>query len=396
MNGKGALLLALALLLLALAGCGAGQVTVVVTSEPPPGYVIVVVTSEPPSGQVTVVVTQPPPTSEAGIEVLEATFAHGLSEQMEPVDPGASFAPDETVYLSVKIKGRPEVGLVTAHFYLGDAPIAEASVDLADVNSGLLFSIGENTYAGYTLTHTDPFPLSDNYRAELFYDGVPLGSTAFRVVPPGEAIPSQVTQVVLAQGADENYNPVEPTTVFSFNQTVYLVGRGDLGLGTWLQAEWYVGGQLDDAGTRSVTAEENLQDVGFAFSFLPEGGWPPGEHFVVLNMNDQEVGRYAFTVVASGGEAPLDELAFWDIFPLPEDAEIAPVVEGIDLGFSTDLTEPELFDYYAAWLSDQGWHQQAPTEARDRPARQTWRKDGAELVIEVQGLDDAGRTVAWV
>jgi hypothetical protein len=313
MNGKGILLLTLALLLLALAGCGtrqvivvvasetpSGYVTVVVTPGPPSGYVTIVVTPEPPSGQAAVVPTLPPPTPEASIEVLEATFAHGLSEQMEPLDAGASFASDETVYLSVKIKGRPKAGLVTAHFFFGDVPIAEATVDLADANSGLLFSIGENTYVGYTLSHTDPFPLSENYRAELFYDGVPLGSTAFGIVPRAEAIPSLVAQVVLALGADENYNPVEPTTVFKSDQTVYLVGRGDLGLDTWLQAEWYVGGQLDDAGTRSLTAQENLQDTAFAFSFMPEGGWPPGEHVAVLIMNDREVGRYTFTVVASG------------------------------------------------------------------------------------------------
>jgi hypothetical protein len=276
-----------AVLLLALAGCGAGQVTVVVTPEPPSGQVIIV--------------TMPPPTPEAGIEVLGATFAHGLSEQMEPVNPGTDFLSDETVYLSVKIKGRPAEGLVTARFYLGDSSIAEASVDLADVNSGLLFSIGESTYAGYTLTHAEPLPLSDNYRAEVFYNDVPLGSTAFRVVPPQEAIPSQITQVVLAKGTDESYNPIEPSNVFSFDQTVNLVGRGDLGLDTWLQAEWYIGGQLDDAGTRSLTAQENLQDVGFAFSYLPEGGWPTGEHYVVLIMNDEEVGRYSFTIVESGG-----------------------------------------------------------------------------------------------
>ena len=315
MKGKWALLLVLALLLPAAAGCGGEAsppvVTLVVTSAPPTAYITVVVTSEPssgdvqvvdtaepPSGQPAVVATEPPPPPEAGIEVLEATFAHGLSEQMEPVDPGDTFAPDETVYLSVKIKGRPEAGLVAAHFFFGDMPLAEATVDLADVNSGLLFSIGENTYAGYTLTHAEPFPLSDNYRAELFYNDEPLGSAAFRVVPPAEAIPSQITQAVLARGVDESYNPVEPATEFAYDEVVYLAGRGDLGLSTWLQAEWYVGGRLDDAGTRSLTAQENLQDVPFSFSYLPEGGWPPGEHYVVLIMDDREVGRYPFTIAA--------------------------------------------------------------------------------------------------
>jgi hypothetical protein len=300
--------LALALLSLALAGCGGeqvivvtatptpGYITVVVTPGPPSGVATVVATPEPPSGQVQVVATQPPPPPEAGIEVLEATFAHGLSEEMGPVDPGADFAPDETVYLSVKIKGRPEAGLVKADFYLGDTFIVEGSVDLADVNSGVIFSIGEDTYAGFEFTHTEPIPISDNYRAELFYDGVPLGGAPFRVVPPAEAIPSQITQVMLAKGTDADYNPVEPGTIFSTDQEVYLVGRGDLGLATWIEAQWYVNGQLDDAGTRSLTLEGNYQDVPFSFSFVPEGGWPLGEHWVVLTMNDQEVGRYTFTV----------------------------------------------------------------------------------------------------
>jgi hypothetical protein len=297
------LLLAVLVLLLALSSCGGEDATptpIVIVGTPQPEYVTVVVTPPPSEAEPTAeVVPSPPPAT--GVELLEATFAHGLSEEMQPVDPGADFSPDETVYLSLQIKGRPKEGLVTARFYWHDSLIAEAGVDLADVNSGLLFSIGEDTYAGYTLTHEQPFPLSDQYRAEVFYNDQPLGTYPFRVIPPPEAIPSQVTQVTLALGADENYDPVEPTTTFAPDQTVYLVGEGDLGLTTWLQADWYVDGQIDETGTRSLTLEENISSAGFAFSFVPEGGWPPGEHFVILTMNDQEVGRYSFTIVSSGG-----------------------------------------------------------------------------------------------
>jgi hypothetical protein len=311
MNLRGILLLACALLLLAAAGCGGGPVTVVVTSTPTPEVIILVVTSEPPPGQGAAAATPepsptqaapvetPPPPAQASIEVLEAVFAHGLSEQMQPVDPGDSFAPDETVYLSVRIKGRPTSGKVTASFYLGDTTIADATVDLADANSGLLFSIGEDTYAGYTLSHTDPFPLSEHYRADLYYEDQPLGSASFRVVPPADAIPSQVIEAVLAKGADENYTPIEPTTEFAYDEAVYLVGAADLGVTSWLQVEWYVGGERDDAGTRSITAQENLEDTGFSFYYLPEGGWPAGEHEVVLILNDEEVGRYSFTALPS-------------------------------------------------------------------------------------------------
>jgi len=286
---KKKLFLASLLLVLIVVGCGGG---------PTPTPIVIIITPPPPQPTATVEAA-PTPVPEAGVQILEATFARGLTEEMQPVEPVADFFPDETVYLSLRIQGRPKAGTVAVRFYWLDTFIAEAGVDLADVNSGVLFSIGEDTYAGYTLAHEQPFPVGEGYRAEAFYDGQPLGSYAFRVIPPAGAIPSQVQQVTLALGADEQYNPVDPTTTFAFDDTVYLVGRGDLGQGTWIQADWYVSGQLDEAGTRSLTLEENAADVGFAFSFLPEGGWPSGEHFAVLTMNGQEVGRYRFAVVGS-------------------------------------------------------------------------------------------------
>jgi hypothetical protein len=231
------------------------------------------------------------------IEVLEATFAHGLTDEMEPIDPGSDFAPEETLYLSLKIKGRPKGGVITARFYWKEQFIAEAGVDLADANSGLIFSIGEDTYVGYTLTHENPLPVGEGYRVEVFYNDQPLDTYTFRVVGSMETIPSQIKEVVLARGADEGYNPIDPTTTFAPDETVYLVGGGDLGVGTQLQAAWYVSGQLNEAGTRTLNVEQNLPGAGFSFSFLPAGGWPAGEHSVVLIMDGAEVGRYSFTVV---------------------------------------------------------------------------------------------------
>lgn len=98
----------------------------------------------------------------------------------------------------------------------------------------------------------------------------------------------------------------------------------------------------------------------------------------------------------SAGETDFDEGDFWDVFPLPDDAETLPFGEGFDLGFSTRMVEPEVFDFYAAWLSEQGWQQQAPTEAMVTLPHQTWRKDGVELLIEIEGVDAGGHTVVWV
>ncbi len=119
-------------------------------------------------------------------ELKEVTFAHGLTDEMQAVDPGSEFRPDETIYLSVTMKGRPKEGIVRAKFYCGDTFITDAVVDLADANSDVLFSIGEDTYAGYTLTHPNPFPVSDDYRAELFYKDEKVGTYAFSIASPEE------------------------------------------------------------------------------------------------------------------------------------------------------------------------------------------------------------------
>lgn len=285
MNRKWYILLVLLLFLPVLA-CGGDDAT------PTP---IVIIVTPPPGQPESPTEAAPPPVPAGAIEILEANFAHGLSEEMQAVDPGSEFQPDETVYLSLTIKGRPKEGAVTARFYWDEVYIADASIDLADVNSGLLFSIGENTYAGYTLTHEQPFPIGDGYRADLFYNDQALGSYPFRVVPPADAIATVINSVTLARGADEDYNPIEPTTQFGAADTVYLVGKGDLGLATLLQADWFVSGQLDEAGTRRLTLDKNIEDAGFAFSFVPEGGWPTGAHLVVLTVNNQEIGRYSFT-----------------------------------------------------------------------------------------------------
>jgi hypothetical protein len=102
------------------------------------------------------------------------------------------------------------------------------------------------------------------------------------------------------------------------------------------------------------------------------------------------------TPVRGLDQADVGETTFWERLPRPEDAEILPVAEGIDLGFATGMIEPELFDFYAAWLSEQGWKWQAPVEAMVMLPHQVWRKDGAELLIEIRRLDGQERTIVWI
>jgi hypothetical protein len=99
---------------------------------------------------------------------------------------------------------------------------------------------------------------------------------------------------------------------------------------------------------------------------------------------------------AESDQAEASEDAFWKRLPLPNDAEIVPVVEDVDLGFATGMAEPEVFDFYAGWLSERGWRQQAPTEAMVTLPHQVWRRNEVELFIEIRGLDEENRTVVWL
>jgi hypothetical protein len=227
--------------------------------------------------------------------LAEATFARGI-ENDRPVDPGNEFAQDETIYLYLKFEGRPKKGEIKSEFWFRDQKIADKTVDLADVNSGVIFSIGEFTYAYFTLSFDSPPIVGEGYRAEVSIDGEKLGTYHFKIKPPSDAIQSVIREVVLAKGADENYTPIEPSDTFAPGDKVFIVGRGDYGIGTWLQAEWYVNGDLIESATRSLTLKENTRDTGFSFSYLPDGGWPAGEHYVVLIMNGSEIDRYNFKI----------------------------------------------------------------------------------------------------
>jgi hypothetical protein len=291
--------LLLALLLALLAACGGGSQTSAPTSAPsgetsPGGK------ADPTAARAEEPTAAPETTGEA--RLVEATFAKQLGENQEPVDPTEEFYPDETIYLSLEFEGRPKEGVVSSEFFWGEESIASAEVNFADVNSGVLVSIGQSTFAGFNLTHENPLPISGNYRVESTLDGEPLGTYAFAVVPPEDAIASEVTEVTLAMGED-NFTPVDPTDQFVAEDEVYLVGSGNFGLQSWLKVEWYVDGELDDAGTKTLgPLEENLEDGGFSFYYRPDGGWPEGEHEAVLYVDDEQVGSYAFTVGALAQE----------------------------------------------------------------------------------------------
>lgn len=308
--------------------------------------------------------TQPLPTDTpppAGLEILEATFAHGLDDDGGPVDPDTEFVPDETIYLSLVIRGRPKEGTVTTQFYMGDRFVAEAEIDLSDVNEGVIFSFGENTYLNFWISdETKGMPISQAYRAEVYYDGDLIDSYTFSVVPPKDAIPTVIKEVTLARGVDDDYNPIGPTTTFAPDETVFLVVQGDVGISTWIRGVWYVDGEMDEEATRRITLTENKTGAAFYFSHLPKEGWPEGEHEVALTVNDEEIGRYAFTVQEMA-LVPFEDPA--GVFAISYPPDFDDIEENLEGGYTYTFDAPGsssiIYVYFGAVgqpLTDEQWN----------------------------------------
>jgi hypothetical protein len=138
--------------------------------------------------------TQTAKAAPADTLLKEAVFAKALTKDNEPEHPSSDFTPDETVCLSLTLNGRPKSGVVLAKFYYGDELITDAKVDVATVNSGVLFSVGESTFVGFSLKHTGALPVGNKYRAETFFNDKPLGTHKFSVVPAGDGAPSKISQ----------------------------------------------------------------------------------------------------------------------------------------------------------------------------------------------------------
>lgn len=227
-----------------------------------------------------------------------ATYCRTLNENQSAKDKAESFYPDEKIRLSIELKGRPKSGIAAAKFFFREQLIAEAKVDVAEVNKGVMFSIGQNTFVGFSLKPTSALPAGAVYHTEVTFEGASLGSFPFEVSPPKDSIPSKINSVTLARGIDDKNSPVDETRAFTTLQKVVLAGRGDLGNGSWLEVHWMVGGKEDLAGRKSLTMEENKKDVPFYFSFFPKGGWPEGAHEAVVVLNGKEATREKFTVKA--------------------------------------------------------------------------------------------------
>ncbi len=123
-----------------------------------------------------------PKAADTVVTVKSVTLAENLDANYQPVNPKTQFLSTDTIYVSVDVAGRPKVGTLSGKFYYGDQLISEAALDFATVNQGVIMSVGEDTFAGFNLAPSQPWPVDTGYRFELFVNGVKFGEYPYQVV----------------------------------------------------------------------------------------------------------------------------------------------------------------------------------------------------------------------
>ena len=73
-------------------------------------------------------------------------------------------------------------------------------------------------------------------------DGSSVVGYPFIVVPQMDAIPTVEKTSIFAAGITVGNEPVDAKDLFSPNETVFIIERGDFGRLSYIQAEWYFNG----------------------------------------------------------------------------------------------------------------------------------------------------------
>lgn len=262
-------------LLFAVLGCGPDEVTPIAPGTPTSAVL--------PSSPIT---------------VTEVLFAHGLNPQWQPIGGAQSTFPadQETVWTRVTIAGRPRTGVITQRWMWRDMQIGEFSLDLSEVDDGAFLGFGSNTYLqGYVTPRG--FYIGSGHRLVLLAGETELGSYGFTIVPPEGARPSRFISAGLHLSDPRFGDPGPERETFLPHEHVHVVGRASLGKRSWLECTATTNGQVIPGISREMVSPDG-GELTFTMDMFPEGGWPIGQHRILLLLDENEVAAYEITIEA--------------------------------------------------------------------------------------------------
>lgn len=235
----------------------------------------------------------------AAITIRSATYGTALDAQQRIAQPVQEFAPTDPVSISLELQGRPRGGVVTMRWPLG-AENVDASIDLAGVNGSTIFSIGESTYVGGTLSHTWPLPPGE-YTTIVLYQGTEVARYPFRVVGGGTAAQAAFTGPFTTAPSDTLPPVVSPlpsaTPVMYFAWSANLPANESLAFSLVAVDVGSAAPPMTTVATGSgFTAAQAGPNHGPLQFSLPRP-WPPGSYRVVgVGSTLGEIATFDFVV----------------------------------------------------------------------------------------------------
>lgn len=236
------------------------------------------------------------PVSLDGIQITGAFLSRRLDSDLQPVNPAVVFTPEESIYLTLRISGHPKSGNLSTRFFYGNQFIGGSSIDLTGSDDNLLRRIGQNSQAAFPLRYPQALLISPYYSVEVFINDQLVADIPFEVQPPADAIPTRVESILMAKDKDGELQPLTVDEAFDPQDMVFLIGQGDFGRLSWLQAEWYIGDDLVQQCTTYLSMTRNYNNERFLFQCALDEGWPPGTHAIVLVADDEIITREVFEV----------------------------------------------------------------------------------------------------
>lgn len=213
----------------------------------------------------------------------EVVPAKSLDDDYKPVDPTTTYTSDETFSISVEVKNLVKGSVVTVK-YLQDGKVYEETTITADDE-------GSGHY-GYTLSPGGGHTPGD-YSAEVYLDDKLEKTVSFTVKASG---PPSIGAVVPAKNLDEDYKPVDPTTVYDPTDVFYIsVQVKNLVVGSVVSVKYKLDGEEYSDGDTTLTADKFGSGY-YGFKLTSAGEHPVGKYTAEVSLDGKLVETVRFEV----------------------------------------------------------------------------------------------------
>lgn len=213
----------------------------------------------------------------------EVVTAKSLDADYKPVDPTSTYASDDVFYVSVEVNDLVVGSVVTVKYKVDGAAYEETSITADEKGSG---------YYGFKLSsgggHTP-----GKYTADVYLDNKLAKTVAFTVKASG--LPA-IGEVVTAKSLDENYKPVNPTTIYKPTDIFYIsVEVKNLVPGSVVSVKYKLDGVEYSDGDTVITADKFGSGY-YGFNLTSSGKHAVGKYTAEISLDGKLVKTVKFEV----------------------------------------------------------------------------------------------------